>query len=208
MTTLDVHRAAVRPTRLLHAAWRCATLFVALAALLAACGGDSSTGPGDDGEGPDGGTPSSEVPPDLVGSWRYGSISPSNFWNEHTGQYAGNAYGFADYITFQRRGKFTRLVYIYTNSYGCQTQVWTQMEGTVEADDETFTLYPTKGKYKVADNCVQRNNYERPMRANELREKQGDEFRWSFEEGEYDGRTYLAIRGDAGDDPTLYQPDR
>jgi len=205
MTTPDVHRAAARRAPPFHAAWRRATLFVAIAALLAACGGDSSTGPGD---GPGGDTPSSEVPRDLVGSWRYGSISPTNFWNDHTGQYAGNAYGFADYITFQRSGTFTRLVYIYTNSYGCQTQVWTQMEGTVEADDETFTLYPTKGRYKVADHCVQRNNYERPMQANELRERQGDEYHWAFEENEYDGKTYLAIGVADDENPGYYERDR
>jgi hypothetical protein len=158
------------------------------AALLTACGGDSSTGPG---ETPVFDTPRTEVPDVLVGRWMYGSISPTNFWNDHTGQYAGNAYGFADHITFQENGTYTRLVYIYTQNYGCRTQVWTQMQGTVTVDGETFTLYPGVGRYKAADTCIARYNFDRAMTRAELAEKQGDGYDWFFQTES--GRTYLMV---------------
>ena len=37
--------------------------------------------------------------------------------------------------------------------------VWTQMEGTMTAGGDSFTLYPNQGKYKVADNCNSSRNY-------------------------------------------------
>lgn len=142
--------------------------------LVAACSG------GDAISGPDGGqTPRGDLPVALVGDWAYGSISPSNFWNDHTGTFGGNAYGFADYLDLDHDGDFTRLIYIYTNSYGCQTQVWTQMKGTMTADQSTFTLYATEGQYKVADSCDASRNYSRPMNADEVAQSQGDVFSWA-----------------------------
>ena len=83
------------------------------ALLLAACGGsDKVAGPGGGG----GDTPRSELPAALAGTWVYGNISPTNFWNEHTGQYAGNAYGFADYLSLDESGT-------YTTAPGCDSAI-------------------------------------------------------------------------------------
>ena len=198
--------SAARPAgrRTLRRAWA-AALALSLTAAMAACGSDSSTGPGDNPGGGPGGTPGTEVPSELAGAWRYGSISPTNFWDDHTGQYMGNAYGFGDFLNFQRNGRYTRLVYIYTNSYGCQTQVWTQMEGTVRVDGSTFALYPTKGRYKVADNCAASRNYERPMTGDELADKQGDAYNFTFESD--GGRSYLMIGVGDSDERAHYEAD-
>ena len=172
---------------------------VAAALLLAACGGsDKVAGPGG------GDTPRSELPAALAGTWVYGNISPTNFWNEHTGQYAGNAYGFADYLDLDANGTYTRLVYIYTNSYGCMTQVWTEMQGTLTADEWTFTLYPTQGRYKVASNCSASQNYQRPMTAAEVAQKQGESRTW--ERTQSNGRTYILVNIPGSDDlPVHYE---
>ena len=171
---------------------------VAAALLLAACGGgsDAVAGPGG------GNTPRSDLPAALAGTWVYGNISPTNFWNSHTGQYAGNAYGFADYLALQANGTYTRLVYIYSNVYGCQTQVWTEMKGTLTADGEAFTLYPTQGRYKVADNCAASRNYERPMTGSEVANKQGETFTW--ERTQQNGKTYILVNAPGSSDAPVH----
>ena len=207
-TTLPASAARQARPRYVRRAWAGA-LALCLTTVMAACGSDSSTGPGgDSNDGPGGnpgGTPGTEVPSELAGAWRYGSISPTNFWDDHTGQYMGNAYGFGDFLSFERSGRYTRLVYIYTNSYGCQTQVWTQMEGTVRVDGFTFALYPTKGRYKVADNCAASRNYERPMTGDELAEKQGDLYNFTF--ANENGRSYLMIGVGDSEERAHYEAD-
>jgi hypothetical protein len=193
MRITSLHHPA-RALRSLIAPSRRAAALAICAVALAACGGDSSTGPGGGG-GVDPDTPRSAVPQELARGWMYGLISPTDFWDDHTGQYLGNAYGAADYYTFSSDGHFTELVYIYTQVYSCRTQVWTQMEGTVVVSGSAITKYPSKGQYKVADTCSQRNNYTRPMTASELREKQGQTATWGWETDEYSGKTYLVIDG-------------
>ena len=187
-----VHRAARAVARRLS--------FVGAAALLAACGGsDAATGPG----GPGGETPRSELPSALVGNWRYGVVSPSNFWDDHTGAYAGNAYGISDYYEFAAGGTYKRLTYIYTTTYSCHTQAWTEMQGTLTATGERFVLYPTQGRYKVASNCSSSSNYTRPMTAAELAGKQGEVWLWG--RTVENGRHYLVADVPDGDDPAYYE---
>lgn len=171
---------------------------VALCATAACSAADAADIAGPDGGGgtpggnPGGGNPpATAVPAELLGSWRYGSISPTNFWNDHTGVYSGNAYGMSDHYTFERDGSYTEFAYIYTQSYGCRTQVWTSIEGKVTVADGAFTEYPTKGRYKVADTCAASRNYERAMTAQEIRDRQGRTRQFQLRaEG---GRTFLQI---------------
>lgn len=168
------------------------------AALLAACGGSDAT------TGPVGGeTPRSELPTPLVGSWRYGMISPTNFWDDHSGAYAGNAYGISDYYEFAAGGTYKRMTYIYTTTYGCHTQVWTEMQGTLTATDQRFTLYPTQGRYKVASSCSGSQNYTRPMTAAEVAGKQGEVWLWA--RAVENGRHFLVADVPDGDDPAYYE---
>ena len=104
-----------------------ATLF---ALTLVACDVADATGPDDATDAPPAAGGGS-VPAEMVGGWRYGSISPTNFWDDHTGVFSGNAYGFSDQYVFTANGTFKEYLYIYTQSYGCRIQAWVEMEGAV-----------------------------------------------------------------------------
>lgn len=143
------------------------------------------------------------LPAELVGNWRYGRTSPTTFWNDQTGVYAGNAYGMSDYYEFAAGGTYKRMTYIYTQMYNCRTQTWTEMQGTVTADAGRFTLRPAQGRYKVANNCAKSQNYIRPMTAAELAEKQGEAWTWS--RVQRDGRTFLAADKPGGTEPVHYE---
>ena len=134
-----------------------------------------------------------QVPARLVGSWRYGAISPSNFWSDHGSTYSGNAYGFSDQYEFSRDGRFKEWTYIYTQSYGCLTQVWTYMEGTVMVSGSTITKYANRGRYKVQDTCSASRNFDRPMSVADLEQQQAKEYDWGMEEDGYTGERYLRI---------------
>jgi hypothetical protein len=170
-----------------------AAAIAAVVATLAACGGGGdSTGPG----AVDDDTPRTDVPSQLAADWLYGSISPTNFWDDHTGQYSGNAYGFSDYVMLEADGTYKRYIYIYTQYYGCRTQSYTYHVGTVTVNGSTITYYPQQGKYKATDNCVDRRNFERAMTRDEVIDAQGDA--WDWELGtDLNGQTVL-LAGPAG----------
>jgi hypothetical protein len=162
---------------------------VAIAAAAAACSDKNSTGPDDPG------TPSTPVPSQLAGEWMYGTISPSNFWNDHTGQYSGNAYGIGVYLQFKPEGRYSQWVYIYTQQYSCRTQTWTYTEGTVTVSGSQISFYPSKGKYQASDNCVASHNFERPMTASELQAKQGETWGWQIDDSSGQPKLYTGPGG-------------
>lgn len=173
-------------------AWRRARMALVIGALAAtaACGG------GKDATGPDdSGLPRTDVPSSLAGDWFYGTISPTNFYDDHTGEYSGNAYGIGVYMQFAPNGTYKEYFYAYTQTYGCRTQVWTYMEGTVEVTSSSFTFYPSKGNYKVADTCVSGNNYTRNMTRDELVEKRGDSWQYYLDDSSGSARLYTGPGG-------------
>jgi hypothetical protein len=184
---------------------RFAGVALTLTALLGACGGEDSAGPGGGTGGDLGEGTGAAIPAELVGQWSYGSISPTNFWNEHTGQYAGNAYGVGAWFTFRSRGAYEQFIYQYTQNYGCQTQVWTRIRGNMEVQDDVLTFNPTSGEYKVADNCVASHNYRRDMTGQEISDKQGEEWQWYFAVNPLDNKTYLMM-GWVGSEAFYFKP--
>lgn len=185
-----------------RASFACVTL--TLLTLLAGCGGDNSTGPGAGGPGGDLGDGNGDpIPTELVGQWNYGTISPTNFWNDHTGQYVGNAYGVGAWFTFKSRGAYEQFIYIYTQSYSCVTQSWTWLRGEMTVDNDVITFNPTSGVYKAADNCIESHNFRRNMTAEELQAKQGEQWQWYFAENPIDHLTYLMM-GWAGSGQSYY----
>ena len=169
----------------------------ALALALAACGDPTESTAPEGGSGANGspggssGNSGGVVPSSVVGAWRYGSISPTNFWNDHTGTYSGNAYGMSDHYAFERDGSFKEYSYIYTQSYGCRTQAWTEMSGTVRFGATTFSKTVTRGKFKVADSCAASRNYERAMTAAEAAER-SKSYEYALR-SDAAGKTYLQI---------------
>ncbi len=162
-----ISRLTAGPAARRRAATRAACLATCLAA--ACSGGSDATGPDDGPSG--GGSGSGSVPAEMAGEWRYGSISPTNFWDDHTGVYSGNAYGFSDHYAFSRNGTFKEYLYIYTQSYNCRTQAWVEMSGTARFADGVFTTEVTSGRFKTRDSCASSRNFDRAMTASERRER-------------------------------------
>jgi hypothetical protein len=119
-----------------------------------------------------------DVPAEAVGNWRWGTINPGWFENKYTGAYEGHAGGTSAYFTFTKDGRFRRLVYIETNSYGWRTQVMTTTEGTVEFGKDTFRLKTEKGKYKSVSNRVEKHNFDRPMTDEERAKDSKTVYHW------------------------------
>jgi hypothetical protein len=199
--------------------WQWALVLCAM--LGAACGGDS-TGPGGDVPTPPTDTPSggnggdsngggnggggASIPAGLAGRWMHGTISPTNFWDDHTGEYMGNAYGMADYVTLGTDGRYEEFVYLYSQVYSCRTQIWTSKQGTYTVDGDVITFHLNSGKYQVADNCSERNNYTRPMNDDEVAEHQDEQWGWQLGESEYDGSTLLYLTWPNVEEPVEYKP--
>jgi hypothetical protein len=135
--------------------------------------------------------PDNTVPSAVVGAWRYGAISPTNFWNDHTGVYSGNAYGMSDQYEFAADGTFTEYVYIYTQSYGCRTQVWVEMRGRVQFDETSFTKRVASGRFKTADTCAASRNFDRAMTQAEAIER--SKSATYAVRADASGKTYLQI---------------
>ena len=156
---------------------------------LAAC--SDSSGPGDSWAGEGGHVPSS-----VQGDWKFGTISMISFWDDHTGDYLGTAGGVAVFFEFEPNGTYKHYVYVLVRNYGCVTQSWTEMRGTVDFSETTFLATPKQGKFKASDNCNDRYNFQRAMTSAELAERRR-EYLWKFEQNPNDGKTYLMVGHDA-----------
>lgn len=161
-----------------------ATALLLLSATLAACG----TEPTANNDAPGG--PSTPAPAQLVGDWIYGVISPTNFHDAYNGSWVNNAYGTSVFFEFAANGTYKQHLLIYTSAYSCKTQVFTYNEGRATFDATSIKLYPTKGVVKARDNCVPKNNFDRPYDA---AAHQGDVYGWRFDTHPVDGKTYLLI---------------
>lgn len=110
------------------------------------------------------------TPAQVVGEWRYTTVSGKSYWDGSTGQYLGHGGGNSETYVFAKDGTFKDYVYIESSpSAGWTTQIFTTMEGRVEFSEGGFKLIPSKGHYKVRDNRVSRQNYDRPMNADDLK---------------------------------------
>jgi hypothetical protein len=72
---------------------------------------------------------------------------------------------------FAANGTFKEYLYIYTQSYGCRTQAWVEMEGAVTFASGQFTTNVGKGHFKTVDNCASSNNKDRDMTSSERTER-------------------------------------
>jgi hypothetical protein len=184
----SARRAVSRTARRLAPSRRARTGTALLAfAFLAACGSESSAATDPDGNtGGGGGT---AFPSELQGGWIYGVISPTNFHDAYTGEWVGNAYGTSVMFDFKPDGRYTQSILIATQAYSCKMQVFIYNEGKAVVEGSVIKVYPTKGTVKSRDNCVARNNYDRP---DDIAAKQGSQYGWTFKLHD-DGKTYLLI---------------
>lgn len=121
-----------------------------------------------------------DTPAEVVGEWRYTTINGKSYWDGSTGQYLGHGGGNSETLVFGKDGSFKDYVYIENSpTAGWKTQIFTTMEGKAIWSDGSFKLVPSKGHYKVRDNRVQRQNYDRPM-TNEDLQRMTKNYRYSM----------------------------
>ncbi len=155
--------------------------------LVGACSSDAgATEPDSPNNGGGGGT---AFPTELTGSWVFGLISPTDFYNASTGEWIDNAYGTAVLFDFKPDGRYTQSILIKTSAYNCRMQVYIYNEGRAQVEGALIKVHPTKGTIRSRDSCNAANNYDRP---DDIARKQGDKYGWTFQLNE-DGKTYLLI---------------
>lgn len=137
-------------------------------------------------------TGQAKVPADLVGQWKWGTISSLSYEDVRTGKNLGPGRGMMVFFTFEKSGKYKMFFAVQTRTYDWTMQTYTDEEGTVTFDGSTFTLQPTSGKYKSSDNRVQKNNFNRPMTKEELK-KARRVYHWKWEKNDDNGKTYLMM---------------
>lgn len=159
-------------------------LAVAFLLPLAACGTDTAEAA--EPTGPGAGSP---FPVELVGTWVYGVISPTNVVDAYNGAWIDSAYGTSVLFEFGPNGTYRQAILIMTRAYNCKSQVFVYNEGRAVVEGSTIKVYPTKGSLKARDTCVAANNFDR---ADNIAAKQGDTYGWTFKLHD-DGKTYLLI---------------
>jgi hypothetical protein len=137
-------------------------------------------------------TEDGHLPMALVGQWAFTTISGTTYWDKSTGAYLGDGTGASQTYTFERNGKYRMFTYIKTRSYGWQIQTLTWEEGAVILEGDRLILRPTGGRYQVMDNRVAKNNYQRPMRDEELK-KNVKAVYWSLVKDGGDGKPVLMM---------------
>lgn len=163
------------------------TLAIGLAFLASACGSDSG-GPGDELE-----TPRTDVPAELAGTWYHGEVSPSDFYDPHSGQW-DNAYGEGMYYSFTPYGRFEWGYRLDTSSYGCSDAAMFWRTGTVAVDplSSSFTLYPHRAILHSQSDCHSEWNYTKQI------PRDPETISWQFGDDGYGTPALLLSYGNSG----------
>jgi hypothetical protein len=103
----------------------------------------------------------------------------------------GSGSGGSQSYTFAPDGTYKLFNYVKAGSYGWEMQTLTWENGRYTVKGDTITLRPTSGKYQVMDNRVKKNNYTRPMRADEIR-KNAKTVVWRVEQDD-NGKSVLRL---------------
>jgi len=102
----------------------------------------------------DAGSPRTETPVELHGSWMYGNFSMTEYWSQYPGDYLGNALEFAIAFKFEADGHYTQ--YFTSKSYmaGVTTYHQSVSKGTAtfDAASHRFKTYPITAHYKRTAN--------------------------------------------------------
>lgn len=87
------------------------------------------------------------TPAELVGEWRYGSVSGTTYWDSSSGAYSGHGGGQSDTLIFAKDGTYKEYAFIeVTPMAGWTTQSFTTMEG--EDGKPVFSLHLGKKRMK------------------------------------------------------------
>jgi len=120
------------------------------------------------------------VPAELIGSWRWTTISGSNYVDRTTGQITDNAGGMSAGFTFEKDGHYKFNFYVRQRTYGLVTEAFTTHEGTVTFEAGKFTLHPTKGHYRGS---IAGKPLDRPMSQDEMKKNNVYFWKWATKDG-------------------------
>lgn len=166
---------------------------VLLAASAFACGGTAA----DDAGGGGAATPRTQVPAPLSASWYSGNVSSVNFHDPATGAW-GAPSGTGMFFVFTPDGYYEKGVLLQSSMYGCTMTFTAYNSGTMTVAGDRFVLYPTYGRVKSVDNCVQANNYDRPDQL------ESETILWELGPDEY-GIETLWLRYEGGSPSAFHQ---
>ena len=115
--------------------------------------------------------------------WTITTLSTINYVNTTPGAYYNTTKSGGGMIVkfrFKENNRYEFQLYVQVNSYGTETETWTDLEGTVEFknDDkgqQVFTTKAEKGIYRIIKNGVTTS---RPIAANELAEQHSNTYLW------------------------------
>ena len=115
--------------------------------------------------------------------WTISTLSTISYVNTTPGAYY-NTYksggGMMVKFKFKENDRFEFQLYVQVNSYGTETETWTQVEGSVaftkdEKGQQVFITKAEKGVYRIIKNGVTTS---RPIAANELAEQHSNTYLW------------------------------
>lgn len=128
--------------------------------------------------------PSSRVPAALSrGPWFSGTLSAISYF-DRDGHRLGNDHEagreFQFFETSDGKGRIRFWQYLGMRTYStCVTEIFTQKEGSVVFEGDTFTFYPVKGSFKtIKDKCSSGNGTTTRIAATD--ELQPDTWRWEL----------------------------
>jgi len=115
--------------------------------------------------------------------WTISTVSTINYVNTTPGPYY-NTYksggGMIVKFKFKENNRFEFQLYVQVNSYGTETETWTQVEGIVtfgkdEKGQQIFTTKAEKGMYRIIKNG---STSSRPIPQNELESQHSNTYLW------------------------------
>jgi hypothetical protein len=125
-------------------------MLVALSGSLGACKKGKSNDTKDDG------SPRTNTPVALQGSWMYGNFSMTEYWSQNPADYLGNAFELAIAFNFNADGTYEQYFTSGTVSGAGSTYHQSLTKGTsvVNEVDKTITTYAKSAHYKQTRNGV------------------------------------------------------
>jgi hypothetical protein len=98
----------------------------------------------------------------IVGSWYWGTVSSTGYYNETTGIWADPSGGGIQYI-FHPDGTYEFNFLLQTTFYSCSTRYFRFSRGNYTLNDDILTLTPTVDKTKSEGDCNPSSNYEKDI---------------------------------------------
>lgn len=121
------------------------------------------------------------VPADMLGSWRWTTISGTNYVDKTTGEITGNAGGMSVGFVFNKNGRYKFNFFVRQKTYSLVTEAYSTHEGTVQFADGKFTLIAEKGHYRGSSTGGKVVN--RPMTKAELKQNTNYLYKWETVDG-------------------------